>query len=106
MKQQDVGGAIINISSTASLSGKPGLSAYVSSKFAIKGLSETLREELKDTDIKVYQIMPGGMKTDIYHEKVPTDIDQYMDVSYAINKVEKNFASDTPELDLIIKRPI
>jgi NAD(P)-dependent dehydrogenase (short-subunit alcohol dehydrogenase family) len=99
-------GCIININSTAGLGGKPGLSAYVSSKFAIKGMTEVLREELKDSAIKVYQIFPGGMKTDIYREKVPEDIDNYMDIDYAINKVITNFKSAQPELDLIIKRPV
>lgn len=98
-------GLIVNINSTAGLSGKPGLSAYVSSKFAIKGLSESVREELKETDIQLFQIFPGGMKTDIYHEKVPADIDEYMSVGYAIEKVAENFKSDNPEADLVIKRP-
>ena len=105
MKKQN-SGQIININSTAGLSGKPQLSAYVSSKFAIKGLSETIREEVKETNIQVYQIFPGGMQTDIYREKVPADINEYMLVDYAIEKVISNFKQDRPELDLVIKRPI
>jgi NAD(P)-dependent dehydrogenase (short-subunit alcohol dehydrogenase family) len=104
MKQQH-GGVIININSTAALGGKPGLSAYVSSKFAIKGLSETIREEVKGTNMAVYQIFPGGMQTDIYHEKVPADINEYMQVDYAIEKVMANLTSDNPEIDQVIKRP-
>lgn len=104
MKSQGEG-AIINISSTAGLGGKPGLSAYVSSKFAIKGLSESIREEIRDTAVKLYQIFPGGMQTDIYHEKVPSDIDEYMKVDYAIDKVMENFRAESPEQDLVIKRP-
>jgi NAD(P)-dependent dehydrogenase (short-subunit alcohol dehydrogenase family) len=104
MKKQ-ASGMIVNINSTAGLSGKPGLSAYVSSKFAIKGMSESIREEIKGTDVSLYQIFPGGMKTDIYHEMVPVDIDEYMDVDYAITKVMENFLSIAPEIDLIIKRP-
>ena len=99
-------GAIININSTAGLGGKPGLSAYVSSKFAIKGMTEALREELKDSEIKVFQIFPGGMKTDIYSEKVPSDIDDYMEVDYAIDKIMDNFNLSEPELDLIVRRPV
>ena len=98
-------GLIINVNSTAGLGGKPDLSAYVSSKFAIKGMTESLREELKDTGIEAYQIFPGGMQTDIYHEKVPADIVNYMTVEYAIDKVMANLVSDQPEVDQIIKRP-
>jgi NAD(P)-dependent dehydrogenase (short-subunit alcohol dehydrogenase family) len=105
MKSQGQG-VIVNINSTAGLSGKPQLSAYVSSKFALKGLSESIREEIKDTSITLYQIFPGGMQTDIYHEEVPTDIGDYMSVEHAIDKVMANFAADRPELDLVIKRPV
>ncbi len=104
MKQLNEG-LIININSTAGLSGKPGLSAYVSSKFAIRGLSESIREELKESDVQLFQIFPGGMKTDIYHEKIPDDIDQYMSVEYAIDKVAENLKSSNPDIDLVIKRP-
>lgn len=104
MRQQGKG-LIININSTAGLGGKPQLSAYVCSKFAIRGLSETIREELSDTNIKLHQIFPGGMKTDIYHEQIPDDIDQYMDINYAIDKVMANLKTSTPEVDLVIKRP-
>lgn len=98
-------GLIININSTAGLIGKPGLSAYVSSKYAIKGMSESVREEIKDTNVKLFQIFPGGMQTDIYHEKVPEDINEYMSVDYAVQLFMKNLASDQPEQDLVIKRP-
>jgi len=104
MKKQG-SGLIININSTAGLGGKPGLSAYVSSKFAIKGMTESLREEVKSTGVNVFQIFPGGMQTDIYHEKIPADIGNYMQVDYAIDKVIENLKSETPEIDQVIKRP-
>jgi NAD(P)-dependent dehydrogenase (short-subunit alcohol dehydrogenase family) len=99
-------GIIININSTAGLNGKPGLSAYVSSKFAVKGMTESLREELKGTNIKVYQIFPGGMKTDIYREMVPKDFEAYMDVNHAVVEALDNLKADEPELDMIIRRPV
>lgn len=104
MRKQN-SGAIVNINSTAGLGGKPGLSAYVSSKFAVKGLTQTLREELKGTNIQVFGIHPGGMQTEIYKEKYPADFDEYMSVDYAIQKVMENFAAAQPELDLIVRRP-
>ncbi len=104
MKKQGEG-LIININSTAGLSGKPRLSAYVSSKFAIKGMTESMREENKGSNVKLYQIFPGGMQTDIYHEEVPADISEYMHVDYAIDKVMANVKADNPEQDLVIKRP-
>jgi len=104
LKKQN-SGAIININSTAGLSGKPGLSAYVASKFAVKGLTLSLREELKDTNVKAYSIHPGGIQTEIYKEKYPADFNEYMTVNYAIDKILENFSSPDPELDLVIRRP-
>lgn len=104
MKKQG-SGLIVNINSTAGLSGKPELSAYCSSKFAIKGLTETIREEIKDTDIKIYGIFPGGMQTDIYKEKYPKDLNEYMLVDDVAPKVIANLKLDNPGADLIIKRP-
>ena len=98
-------GAIVNVNSSAGLDGKPHLSAYVSSKFAVKGLTETLRKELADLGIAVYGVFPGGMQTDIYREQYPADFDQYMEVGPVARRVVENFMSDQPELDLIIKRP-
>lgn len=104
LKKQN-SGAIININSTAGLSGKPELSAYVASKFAVKGLTLSLREELKDTSISVYGIHPGGIQTEIYKEEYPTDFDEYMTIDYAVGKILENFNNSEPELDLVIRRP-
>jgi NAD(P)-dependent dehydrogenase (short-subunit alcohol dehydrogenase family) len=104
MRKQN-NGIIVNINSTAGLDGKPGLSAYVSSKFAVRGLTLTLREELKDTDIQIYGIHPGGMQTEIYKERYPADFDEYMSIDYAIQKMMDNFVASQPELDLVIRRP-
>lgn len=99
-------GVILNINSTAGLEGKPEISAYSSSKFAIRGLTESIRKEVKDSGIKIYQVFPGGMKTEIYKEKYPTDISEYMDVDIVAKKVIENIESENPEIDLIIKRPV
>ncbi len=98
-------GVIININSTAGLEGKPDLSAYVSSKFAIKGLTESIRKEIKDLDIKILGVFPGGMQTDIYKEKYPNDLKDYMDVDSVVEKVIINLKSEIPEIDFVINRP-
>jgi len=105
MKKQG-SGLIININSTAGLQGKPGLSAYSSSKFAIKGLTESIRKEIINSNIKIYAVYPGGIQTDIYKEKYPDDIKEYMRADEVAEKVIKNLRSDNPSEDLIIKRPV
>ncbi|MCC6849025.1 MAG: glucose 1-dehydrogenase [Deltaproteobacteria bacterium] len=57
------GGVIVNISSTGGLQGIAGLSAYVSSKFAIRGLTRTAAIELGPLGIRVNAICPGGIDT-------------------------------------------
>ncbi|HEY7569834.1 MAG TPA: SDR family oxidoreductase [Nitrososphaeraceae archaeon] len=56
-------GTIINISSGAGRFGFPGSSAYVSTKFAVEGLSESMSYELEPFGIKVVLVEPGVIKT-------------------------------------------
>ena len=57
--------AIVNMSSLAGLVGLPTYAPYVMSKFAVRGLSETLQSELSNTHIAVTVVFPGGVKTNI-----------------------------------------
>jgi len=104
MKKQGHG-VIININSTAGLEGKPEISAYSSSKFAIKGVTESLRKELQNANIQVLGVFPGGMQTDIYKEKYPSDLQEYMKAEAVAQKVIENLKKDNPEMDQVIKRP-
>jgi NAD(P)-dependent dehydrogenase (short-subunit alcohol dehydrogenase family) len=56
-------GIIVNISSGAGRFGYPGGSAYVSTKFALEGLSESMAYELEPFGIKVILVEPGVIKT-------------------------------------------
>ena len=56
-------GRIINVSSLAGRIGLPLASAYASSKFALEGLSESLKYEVQDFGIYVILIEPGVIKT-------------------------------------------
>jgi NAD(P)-dependent dehydrogenase (short-subunit alcohol dehydrogenase family) len=60
-------GKILNVSSVSGLIGFPGLSAYVSSKHALEGLSESLRLEVKPFGIDVALIEPGSYQTNIWN---------------------------------------
>ena len=59
-------GDIVNISSIAGRIGFPVSTAYISSKFAIEGLSESLRYELGPFGIDVIIIEPGVIKTNFF----------------------------------------
>lgn len=62
MKQAG-GGAIVNISSTGGLTGLGGFSAYVASKFAVRGMSKCAALEYGRYNIRVNSVHPGGMAT-------------------------------------------
>ncbi|MCI0438336.1 MAG: SDR family oxidoreductase [Chloroflexi bacterium] len=57
-------GTIINVSSVLGRLGTPFNGAYVSSKFALEGLSESLRTELWPLGVRVVVVEPGNFKTD------------------------------------------
>ena len=62
MKQQDA--RIIQCSSVLGLVALPYRGAYNASKFALEGLTDTLRQELRGTSVKVCLIEPGPILTD------------------------------------------
>jgi len=59
-------GQIINIGSLASKVGSAGGSAYCASKWAVLGFTKSLREELRNTQIKVAAVMPGYVNTNFF----------------------------------------
>ena len=65
MREQNSGN-IVNISSIAGRIGFPISPAYISSKFALEGLSESLRFELMPFGINVIIIEPGMIKTNFF----------------------------------------
>jgi NADP-dependent 3-hydroxy acid dehydrogenase YdfG len=58
-------GVIVNTSSAFGLVGIPGQSAYCASKFAVRGFTDSLRQELRGTGVGAVCVHPGGVKTNI-----------------------------------------
>lgn len=56
-------GLIVNMSSVFGLVAPPGQTAYAASKFAVRGFSESLRHELRETGVRVCVVHPGGVAT-------------------------------------------
>lgn len=57
-------GSIINMSSLMGIQGYPGRSAYVASKFALIGITETMARELGPKGVRVNALMPGAVSGD------------------------------------------
>lgn len=98
-------GHIINICSIASIAPYPNGSSYCISKFALLGFSKCLREELKDSGIRVTSILPGATWSDSWSGvDLPTDrLMQADDVAKVV--VCAIELSPTAVLEEIILRP-
>jgi NAD(P)-dependent dehydrogenase (short-subunit alcohol dehydrogenase family) len=64
LKQQDYA-HIVNISSVNGIFTNPNNGPYCTAKFAVRGFTETLAQELAGTNVKVSCVHPGGIKTNI-----------------------------------------
>ena len=62
MKQREKG-TLVFINSVAGKKGYPCSAAYVASKYGMRGLADSLREELREDNIKVVSIHPGAVNT-------------------------------------------
>jgi NAD(P)-dependent dehydrogenase (short-subunit alcohol dehydrogenase family) len=84
-------GRVVMISSVAGKNGNPLMSAYSASKFAIEGLSESLRRELMLFGIDVVIIAPGAVKTPIWAKAEEVDISGYKNSPYfpALERIRK-----------------
>ena len=77
-------GIIVNVSSIAGRIAFPATSAYISSKFALEGLSESMRYEMSPFGIKTIIIEPGVIKTNMLSsfKQIPTKPDSpYKEIS-------------------------
>lgn len=76
-------GRIVMISSVGGRNGSPFLGPYNASKFALEGLSESLRRELMIYGIDVIVIGPGAIATPIWDKADQVDVTRYANTDYA-----------------------
>src|SRR5213082_1659125 len=90
------GSSIVNILSIAAKSGFANWSAYCMSKFALEGLSQSVREELREHKIRVINIYPAATDTGIWNsvegdwprEKMISANEVASAVAYALSRPE------------------
>ena len=73
--EQSNPGYIINISSVVGVKGYAQQIAYTASKHALRGMSIALAEELRERNVRVHVLCPGGVSTDMVKNMRP-DIDE------------------------------
>ncbi|MEA2303179.1 MAG: hypothetical protein QOH43_459 [Solirubrobacteraceae bacterium] len=90
-------GAIVNVSSVFGLVGFPHQTAYCASKFAVRGYTEALRQELRGTGVRAATVHPGGVDTNIVaNARFHADVHGERDHATAI-KDFATLARTTPE---------
>lgn len=105
-------GNVINISSTASLRGAPNGTAYYASKFALRGMTECWRAELRKYNIRVFLVNPSEVITNFgaaagFDQKDnPTKL-RPEDIAHMVKAVlEMNDRGFTPELSVFASNPL
>jgi len=73
--RQALPGVIVNISSVVGVKGYAKQIAYTASKHAMRGMSIAMAEELKESDVRVHVICPGGVDTEMV-SRVRPDINK------------------------------
>ena len=76
-------GRIVMISSVGGRNANPFMGPYSASKFALEGLSESLRRELMIFGIDVIVIAPGAVATPIWDKAEEIDVSRYANTPYA-----------------------
>jgi NAD(P)-dependent dehydrogenase (short-subunit alcohol dehydrogenase family) len=95
-ESDDSDGVIINVSSLNGHVAFPVISAYVSTKFALEGLSESIAYELEPFGIKVILIEPGAIGSSFMKGSVMSDraLDRKSPYSELVQKVRFKISSD------------
>jgi len=119
-------GAILNISSVGGRMAQPGSGYYSATKFAVEGMSDALRKEVRPLGLHVMVVEPGGFRTDFAgrslrqsaetidayaataglrrKENITTDGRQPGDPVRAARAIITALESDTPPFRLVLGR--
>ena len=104
-------GTIVNIASTAGLKGFSGGTAYAASKFALRGMNECWREELRRHDVRVILVNPSEVITDFarragFDQKENDKKLRPEDIAHAIlGALQAESRAFTPELAVFATNP-
>jgi len=104
-------GNIVNISSTAGLRGAANGTAYYASKFALRGMTECWRAELRKHDIRVFLVNPSEVLTSFsvvagFEQKQNETKLRAEDIAYMVKAVlEMDDRGFVPELSIFATNP-
>jgi NAD(P)-dependent dehydrogenase (short-subunit alcohol dehydrogenase family) len=89
---------LVNVSSVFGLAASAKAAAYSTSKFAVRGFSEALRQELRGTSVAVTVVFPGGIRTNIARNtRLARDGEHVADTERAIRQFEAQTQTTSEE---------
>ncbi len=93
-------GHVVNVSSIAGRMGLPGLSAYVTGKYALEGMSQALAAEVAPFGIRVHAVEPGGYGTSLAEAagRIPAYAQSTGDVEAGLRAMPGNPGLSQPEV--------
>lgn len=102
-------GRIVNISSGAGRLGYPGGSAYVSTKFALEGLSESMAYELEPLGISVILVEPGVIRTNfaggmVFAKKAQDPTSPYSQMMQKMGSTMEELLKNASNPDLVARK--
>jgi len=100
-------GTLVFINSVAGKYGYPFSQAYVSSKFGLRGLADSLRNELRKDNIKVVSVFPGAVDTAFWDgAKVDFPNEEMLSSENVANVIVSNILSENNLVveDMVIRR--
>ena len=106
---KESGGKIVNIMSTSSNIPRPHETIYCAAKWGARGYTESLRAELKETDIHVIAVYPGGMNTAFWNNAIRPEKDpkSFMNPEAVAKRILSAITDDEVSYvsDIVINRP-
>ncbi|RFM35155.1 SDR family oxidoreductase [Chitinophaga silvisoli] len=91
--------AIVNVSSAIAFMPYSTAPVYSASKAGVHAYSQALRLQLNKTSVKVFELVPPGVNTNLQNDWVlPPNPRQMMDVDKLVSIVIKGLLNDTPEI--------
>jgi len=90
-------GTLVNISSVFGFIGYAGQTHYCASKFAVRGFTETLAQELKGTGVGICSVHPGGIATNIARNAVADKLPDNGATREQMNAAFDKMAITTPK---------
>ena len=86
MKEQG-SGYVVNISSVAGRKTRPGVGVYSGTKVAVNAISEALRQELIEDNVRVTMIEPGAVETELPNHITDEEAKEGIDALYQLDDI-------------------